>query len=113
MSKSLSKIFPPFLLLIIFLVPLTTNAAIENPLEVDTFQELVDSIITIIFNLALWIAPIMFIISGFYWITAAGDPKKIQTAKDIILYTIIGLIIVISARGLVALFKEVFRVGAR
>ena len=81
---------------------------IPNPLCANTFPDLINTIATLIFNLALWIAPIMYIIAGFYFLTAAGDPKKIQTAKQIILYTTIGLIVVISAKGLIALFKEIF-----
>jgi len=92
------------------LVPLLFVEALEipNPLEYDTFQELVGAIIKFIFNLAIWVAPIMFIIAGFYYITAAGDPEKIKHAKAIILYTAIGLIIVIAARGLIRVFEEIF-----
>lgn len=86
------------------------KTCICNPLEAKSFAELIENIIKFIFNLALWIAPIMFIIAGFYYITATGDPAKIQTAKNIILYTVIGLIIVISARGLVVLFETIFEV---
>jgi len=50
----------------------------------------------------------MIIVAGFYFITATGDPAKIDTAKKIILWTLIGLLVVISAKGLIALFKEIF-----
>lgn len=79
-----------------------------NPLKAKTFEELVNNIIKFIYNLALWIAPVMFIISGFYYITAAGDPAKIETAKKIAIYTAIGLVVVVSAQGLIALFKTIF-----
>lgn len=116
MKSYLSKLII-FLLLTSFLAPLVVSAqdcppgkiCIKNPLKAENFEQLVNQIIKFIFNLALWIAPIMFIIAGFFYITATGDPKKIQTAKDIILYTIIGLIIVISARGLIKLFESIFR----
>lgn len=83
---------------------------IENPLEAETFEELIDSIINFILKIAIVIAPIMIIVSGFYFVTAAGDPEKIKTAKRIILYTMIGLIIVILAEGLISMLGEVLEV---
>jgi len=80
---------------------------IENPLEADTFAELVDSLVNIIFMLAMAIAPLMIIIAGFYFVTAAGEPARITTAKQIIFWTLIGLLIVLCAKGIIALFNEV------
>jgi len=95
--------------LISFLFPITIEAVtIDNPLAADSFAELIDGIINIIFYLAIAIAPIMFIVAGFYFITAAGEPEKIQTAKKMILWTLIGLLVVMSAKGIIALFGEIF-----
>jgi len=104
MRKYLSLI-----LLIVVLVPLTVEGVvIKNPLTSDTFVDLMNQITNIIFYLAIVIAPIMFIVAGFYYLTAAGSVEKVSTAKKIILYTLIGLIIIISAKGMVELFQEIF-----
>ena len=96
-------------LICLFLIPETIlGVEFKNPLIYNTFQELLNAIIDFIFTLSLWIAPIMFIIAGFYYMTAAGEPEKIKKAKDVILYTAIGLVIVFSAKGLVTLFKSIF-----
>lgn len=101
-----------FLLLGSFLIPLVSQAiTIENPLEYETFDELINALINFIFTLALAVAPIMIIIAGFYFITAAGDPAKVRTARNIILYTVIGLFIVFLAKGIIVLIKEVLRVS--
>lgn len=102
-----------FLLLVSFLVPLASDGyivRIENPLKANTFWEFIDNIINFIFYLAIAIAPIMFIIAGFWFIGAAGDPEKIKTAKQMILWTLVGLVIVFSAKGLIALFQEIFEI---
>lgn len=112
MKTSLSKYFI-LLLLIAILVPITVEAVtIDNPTKHKNFQELIDSLINIIFMLAIAIAPIMFIVAGFYFVTAVGDPEKINTAKRIILWTFIGLLVVVSAKGLIALFVKIFEVKA-
>ena len=81
---------------------------LDNPLKAGSFQDLIDALIKIIFDLALAVAPIMIIVAGFYFVTAAGNPAQITTAKQIILWTLIGLLIVISARGIIVLFQQVF-----
>lgn len=43
------------------------------------------------------IATIVIIIGGFFYIKSQGDPAKITTAKNTILYAVIGLVIILSA----------------
>jgi hypothetical protein len=112
MKSPLMKITLFTSLAILTLAPFVASAidvTIPNPLRANSFAELINLIIKFIFNLALWIAVIMFLIAGFVYITANGEPAKIKQAKDIILYTAVGLIVVISAKGLVALFESIFR----
>lgn len=98
-----------FLLLISVLVPsLVKGVQIDNPLTSDTFQEFIYKLIDFIFWLAIAIAPIMIIVAGFYFITAMGDPEKVKIAKQIILWTLIGLLIIFCAKGLIKLFEDIF-----
>jgi hypothetical protein len=84
------------------------QVVIRNPLQAQNFQQLIEAIINIIYTIGIYLAIIMILIAGFYYITAQGEPAKIQTAKQIIIYTIIGLLIIISAKGIVTVFREVF-----
>jgi magnesium-transporting ATPase (P-type) len=84
--------------------------SIDNPLNATSFEALINGIINFIFVVALAITPLMIVIAGFYFITAAGNPQKIDTAKKIILYTAIGLAIVLLAKGLIALIQSVIGV---
>jgi len=107
MKIYLSKIVSVLLLAF----PLTVLAVeIENPLGWDSFAGLLNAIINFLFYLAIGIAPIMIIVAGFYFVTAQGEPKQINTAKEIILWTLIGLLVVIGAKGLIALFGQIFGV---
>lgn len=111
MRNCLFKIFI-LLLLISFSIPLLVFAVeIRNPLTSNTLQEFIYRLINGLFTVAIWLSPILFVIAGFYFFMAQGDPQKIETAKNIILYTIIGLIIIISAKGLIRLLKEIFGIG--
>lgn len=100
-----------FLLLVSFLIPVGVNGIkIDNPLKYDTFQELIDNLINFIFILAIAITPIMIVIGAFYLMTAAGNPERVEQAKKIILYTVVGLAIVLLARGLSAVIRQILGV---
>lgn len=83
--------------------------SINNPLEgtAGSIPELIYVLITIVFNLSLWIAPLMIIIAGFYFISAGGDIKRVTTAKTIITWTLIGWAISLMALGAVNLIYEI------
>ncbi len=99
------------LILLLLSLPIIVSAVeFQNPLEYETFGELIDAIIDFIFYIAVVVAPLMIIIGAFYLLTAAGDPKKIGTGKNIIIYTLIGLAIVMLARGLLAMIESIIGV---
>lgn len=80
---------------------------IENPLRAETFEELISAIINFLFVIAIALAPVTGVIAAYYLVTAGGDPKKIETAKNILFYTFIGVLVVLLARALIAMIKEV------
>ena len=99
-------------LLVLFCIPLTSNAvSIPNPLQHQTFVDLLNAIIDFIFYIAIPITSLMIIIAGLYFITAQGEPEKIQTAKRIITWALIGFLVILCAKGLVKLLGEVIGVN--
>jgi len=99
------------LILFLFSLPIVVSAVeFQNPLEYETFGELIDAIIKFIFYIAVVVTPLMIIIGAFYILTAAGDPKKIGTGKNVIIYTLIGLAIILLARGLIAMIESLIGV---
>lgn len=56
---------------------------------------------TMLFVLGI-IAVIMIIFGGFKYMTANGDSSKISSAKNTILYSVVGLVVAIMAWGIVA-----------
>jgi hypothetical protein len=86
---------------------LVLAVTIENPINADTFEELINNIITFIFNIALALVPLMIVIAGVYFVTAAGNPAQVEKAKGIILYTLIGFIVILLARGFVEFLKQI------
>lgn len=60
-------------------------------------------ILAAILNYLALIAVIMVIIAGFYLVLSMGNDEQKDKAKKIILYTLIGLVVILFSRVIVAL----------
>lgn len=58
--------------------------------------------IQLIFTVGIILALIFIIYSGIQWITSGGDEKKIEAARGRLVYSIIGLVILLSSFLIVA-----------
>jgi hypothetical protein len=83
---------------------------IQNPLRACDLRGLVEAIINFIFWVATALAPLMIVIGAFYFVTSAGNPHQIDTAKKIILYTLIGYAIILLSKGLIVVLEEILGV---
>lgn len=75
---------------------------IEAPREVpsggtDTLQKLIEIGINLFFLGGVLAALFMIIYSGIQWSFSAGDKEKIQEARERLIYTIIGLVVIIAS----------------
>lgn len=59
-----------------------------------------NSILNLVYYIAAIVAIVMIIISGMAYVTANGDASKVAKAKNTILYSVIGLIVVLIAFAL-------------
>lgn len=102
-----------FILSICFLILpgiLKAQIEIKNPLRYNTIEELIEAITNFMFILSIAIAPIAILIGAFYILSAGADPKRVGIGKTIIFYTLIGVLIIFFAKGLIALIKQVLGV---
>jgi hypothetical protein len=83
---------------------------IKNPLNVDNFPDLIDALINFIFWVGITLAPIMLIIAGLIFVTSSGSPEKVTTAKNFMIWTLVGLAVLLLAKGLVAVIKSILGV---
>ncbi len=83
------------------------TVCICNPLPSQTFEEVINSIIDFIFKISIVVAPLMIVWAGGLYITSAGSEDKIRTARNIIVYALSGLAVVLLAKGLVAIIIQI------
>lgn len=85
------------------------KSAVPNPYgNIDTTGRglglLIGNGLRAFFVLAGILAFINFILAGFQYMTAAGDAKALQAAWDRIWYSLLGLILMVGAFALAAIF---------
>lgn len=73
---------------------------IQNPLSFSTFDELVAKLIGWVKMMAFAIVGLVIVWAGFSYATAGGDPQKIETAKRMLLYAVIGLAVILLAESI-------------
>lgn len=56
---------------------------------------------------AIWFL-FQILFAGYQWITAGGDPKHLQEARDRIVHAFIGIVIVIASWSLLAVVGQFF-----
>lgn len=74
---------------------------INNPLAADSPQALIGYVINNILGIVGSLALVMFIFGGIIWMTSSGSADKIKKGRDILIWSIIGLVVIFSAYALV------------
>jgi hypothetical protein len=96
--------------LLIFLPLISQATKIENPLTAQSFESLIDTLISFIVTIGVVVAPIVILYAGFLFMTSGGEPDKVKMAKNLILYCLIGLGILLLGKGLISVIKDIFQV---
>lgn len=74
--------------------------AIENPLKAETIGELITTVADFAMTIGLPIAIIFIIYSGFLFVSARGNEKKLETAKEAFKWSVIGAALIVGAKFL-------------
>lgn len=85
------------------------QVCICNPLKAQSFEEIIDNVINFIFTISFVIAPLIIVWAGGMYITGGSDPKKIEVAKNMILYTLAGIAILLFSKGFVAIIGQLLK----
>lgn len=70
---------------------------LPNPLGVSTPEALIARVITYVLGLVGSLALLMFIYGGIIWMTSSGAQEKVKKGKDIIVWSVIGLVVIFMA----------------
>lgn len=94
-------------LVLSFMVLGTASAQYNTPPAPQTTVESVDDIFVLvsnIFNILFWalivLAGIFIIMAAFSYLTAGGDPEKVKTANQKVIYAAVAVVVAVLARAI-------------
>jgi len=90
------KRFTTFLLFLIAFLSIS-NPAFADTADVSKVQTFIQSIIGVLVTLSGLVASLFFVWGGVGYITSTGNPENLDRSKKTILYSAIGLAIVLGA----------------
>jgi len=90
--------------------PPEDQTCICNPLEAEELEVIIDNIIDFIFKIAIPLVPLMIIYAGFLFVTAAGNISQIDRAQKIMIWTVVGLAILLLSKGILVIIKQLLGV---
>jgi len=76
---------------------LLTTPVLAASTDVSKIQTFIQSVIQVLVTLAGLVSAGFFVWGGIGYITSSGDPEKLDRAKKTIVYSAIGLVIVLGA----------------
>jgi hypothetical protein len=85
---------------------LLAQAALRNPIKVDSIQKLITVAIDALLKLGTAVVVFMVIYSGFLFVKAQGNDSELEKAKKTFMWTVIGGVILLSARALSAVVQN-------
>lgn len=82
---------------------------IQNPLGGQNQQlgDIIERVAGGIRTLVIPVAVVMILWAGFNFLTAAGDAAKITKGKQILMYTVIGLVVIFVGSGFIDLIRSI------
>lgn len=73
------------------------SADLINPLASGSFSALVENITRIVAQIGVPVAVFFIVYAGFLFVTARGNEDQLKTAKRTLLWTIIGVALILGA----------------
>jgi TRAP-type C4-dicarboxylate transport system permease small subunit len=107
------KYFTIIILLLLSVIPIAVFAASQNcgdklcnPLRYDSIEQLLPKLLDIVAQVGLVICTFFIVYAGFKYVTANGDPGKITTAHNILLWSVIGTAVLLGAKVLASILSN-------
>jgi len=82
------------------------HGCVSNPLAFPSIVELMAAILNMVIVIATPIIVLFIIIAGFKYVTAQGNPEKLQEANRALMYGIIGGVIIIGAVAILQIVQN-------
>ena len=79
---------------------------LQNPVGFNSLRALVVAILDVIVQIAVPLAALFLIYSGYLFVSARGDETKLKEAKSIFMWTLVGIAVLLGAKVLSGIIEE-------
>ena len=102
----MKKILSSLVLVGLLAVPLMGMAVVSpTPPSTSDLPTVIDKITNWALGILIAFAVLMLIIAGFLFVTAQGDPDKVKTARNFVLWALVGVLVGLLSYALVQFVK--------
>ena len=70
------------------------------PTTVVAFESVINTVLTWMFSFLVFLAIVFVLVAAFKYLTAAGDPEKVKSASNTLVYAAVAIAVALLARGL-------------
>ena len=81
------------------------DCAIPDPIGAGDVIGILDTVANWLFAILLALATVFIILAAFQFLTSGGDPARVGSARQSLLYALVGVAVAFLARGLVVLVR--------
>jgi hypothetical protein len=87
----------------------TAPVTLTNPLGTTDIRLLIARVISAVLSIIGVIALLMFVYGGFLWMISGGNESQVEKGKEVLKWTTLGIILIVSAYVIVnAIFRAAF-----
>ncbi|MEA2098435.1 MAG: pilin [Patescibacteria group bacterium] len=80
---------------------------VHNPIKTNDFSELVENFLLWILSVAGALALLMLVAGGVLYVTSSGNEQKIETARKMITWTILGLMLILASYSIIVVLDKI------
>lgn len=91
------------------IAPATGPDGYDNPLLWEDVPEFIERAVIFFFTIFLYSSPLLIIIGAYIMVASGGIPSRIDLGKKIIIWTLVGLAVMLISRGLIVLVHILFK----
>ena len=80
---------------------------ITNPISTNDFSKLVENFLLWVLSVAGALTLLMLVTGGVLYVTSSGNEQKIEAAKKMIIWTILGLILILASYSIIVVLDKI------
>lgn len=84
----------------------TVSVDVLNPIATSDFSVLLTNFLKWLLSVAGALALLALIIGGIFYVTSAGNDQRVETAKKMITWTLLGLILILASYSIITIIDR-------